>query len=73
MSKYEDIKRAAAFSKFLETLDEAELKYVAEEMQTTFSKEELVEIDNILNRLDEEVELETLTKEFIQDLKKLFN
>ena len=73
MSKYEDVKRVAAFSMFLEMLDEEELEYVSKEMKKAFSKEECVELYNIIDSLEEEVELESLTQEFMVDLKKLFN
>lgn len=73
MVKYEDVKRVAAFSMFLEMLDEEEHVYVAKEMEKAFSKEELIELYNIIDSLEEEVELESLTQEFIVDLKKLFN
>lgn len=73
MTKYEDMKRVAAFCLFLEGLNEAAIEYVAKEMEKTFSKEELVEIYNIIDNLEEEVELESLTQEFMVDLKKLFN
>lgn len=73
MSKYENIKLVAAFSMFLEMLEEEELEYVAKEMEKTLTKEELVELCNIIDSLEEEVELESFTQEFIVDLKKLFN
>lgn len=73
MTKYEDVKRVAAFSMFLEMLDEEELEYVAKEMEKTLTKEELVELYNIIDSLEEEVELESFTQEFVADLKKLFN
>lgn len=73
MTKYEDVKRVAAFSMFLEMLDEEELEYVAKEMEKTLTKEELVELYNLIDSLEEEVELESFTQEFVADLKKLFN
>lgn len=73
MSKYENIKLVAAFSMFLEMLNESELEYVAKEMEKTLSKEELIRLCNIIDSLEEEVELESFTQEFIVDLKKLFN
>lgn len=73
MTKYEDVKRVAAFSMFLEMLDEEELECVAKEMEKTLTKEELVELYNIIDSLEEEVELESFTQEFVADLKKLFN
>ena len=73
MTKYEDVKRVAAFCLFLEMLDESELEYVAKEMEKTLTKEELVELYNIIDSLEEEVELESFTQEFVADLKKLFN
>lgn len=73
MSKYETIKLVAAFSMFLESLEEDELNYIAKEMGKNFSKEQLRELYNIIDSLEEEVELESFTQEFVADLKKLFN
>ena len=73
MSKYENIKLVAAFSMFLESVEEDELNYIAKEMEKNFSKEQLRELYNIIDCLEEEIEIETLTQEFITDLKKLFN
>lgn len=73
MSKYENIKLVAAFSMFLESLEEDELNYIAKEMGKNFSEEQLKELYNIVDGLEEEIEIEALTQEFITDLKKLFN
>ena len=73
MSKYEDIKLVAAFSMFLETLEEDELSYIAKEMEKNFSKEQLKEFYSIIDSLEEEIEIKALTQEFMTDLKKLFN
>lgn len=73
MSKYENIKLVAAFSMFLESLEEDELNYIAKEMEKNFSEEQLRELYNIVDSLEEEVELESFTQEFVADLKKLFN
>lgn len=73
MSKYENIKLVAAFSMFLESVEEDELSYIAKEMEKNFSKEQLKELYNIIDSLEEEIELETLPQEFTTDLKKLFN
>ena len=73
MSKYEDIKLVAAFSMFLEALEEDELSYIDREMEKNFSKEQLKELYSLVDSLEEEIELEALTQEFMTDLKKLFN
>lgn len=72
-SKYEDVKLLSAFSMFLEVLEEDELNYIAKEMEKNFSKEQLKELYNIIEGLEEEIEIEALTQEFVTDLKKLFN
>ena len=73
MSKYENIKLVAAFSMFLESVEEDELSPIAKEMEKNFSKEQLRELYNIIDCLEEEIEIESLTQEFMTDLKKLFN
>ena len=66
---YEKVKLFLAFNGLLEELTSEQEDYIADEMKTYFSNEELREIHNMLE--NSEVEFEELVKNFIQDFKNV--
>lgn len=66
---YEKVKLFLAFSGLLEDLTLEQEDYIADEMKTYFTNEELREIHDMLE--NSKVEFEELVKNFIQDFKNV--